>query len=70
MPTKTRTRPEREHEEVFTIDDLAKRLGVSGRTVRNWRSKGLDPVAIKIGGFIRYKLSDIEAWEEAHRERR
>lgn len=62
--------PPRAPEPILTPQDLADRLGVSIRTVRNWRARGTDPVATKLGGFIRYRLSDVEAWEEAHRERR
>lgn len=70
MSTETSAPATRAADPVLTPQELADRLGISLRTVRNWRARGTDPVAIKVGHFIRYKLSDVEAWEEAHRERR
>lgn len=43
---------------------LAKRFEVSRATVWRWVAAGLLPKPIKFNGSTRWKLSDIESWEE------
>lgn len=45
--------------------ELSKRLGVSLRTLERWRWVGIGPRFIKIGGRVRYRLCDIEAYEHS-----
>jgi len=51
----------------LTPAQLAARWGgaVSVRTLANWRSVGKGPRYVKIGGRVRYRLSDVEAYEKA-----
>ncbi len=44
-------------------EDLAERLGVSINTVRYWRSTGQGPKGFVAGRRVRYRLEDVEAWE-------
>lgn len=44
----------------LTAKQLGKILGLSPRTVWRFRSSGQLPKPIKIGGAIRWRLSDIE----------
>lgn len=46
--------------------ELADYLGVPPKTVRMWRYKGTGPRAVKLGGHLRYRVADIQAWVEAH----
>jgi len=48
-------------EEILTIDEVAKYLRVSERTVYDWAQKGEIPAG-KIGTVWRFKKSDIEQW--------
>ena len=48
-------------EEILTIDEVAKYLRVSERTVYDWAQKGEIPAG-KIGTAWRFKKSDIELW--------
>lgn len=41
---------------------LADEFGVSIETVRKWRVKGTGPRGHKIGGLVRYRRGDVEAW--------
>ncbi len=50
----------------FTQRDLATRWHVSGRTLERWRAQRYGPAWITIGGSIRYRMSDVLAWEAAH----
>ncbi|WP_149539334.1 helix-turn-helix transcriptional regulator [Siccirubricoccus phaeus] len=45
--------------------ELARRWGVSPRTLERWRWIGQGPRFLKIGGRIAYRLEDIEAFEAA-----
>lgn len=47
-------------------EQFAERVGVSARTLANWRSAGIGPTYVKIGASVRYRLSDIEAYEVAN----
>lgn len=64
MPTEADT--------LLSVDDLAARYGVSKSTVYQWnwaRHRGRRPSAgpplIRIGRHVRYRLSDVLAWEAA-----
>ncbi len=46
--------------------ELARRLGVSHRTLERWRWQGVGPVFLKIGGRVKYRLEDVEAFENTH----
>ncbi|WP_324754070.1 helix-turn-helix transcriptional regulator [Roseovarius sp. Pro17] len=50
----------------LTQRDLAVRWRVSGRTLERWRAQRYGPAWITIGGSIRYRMSDVLAWETAH----
>lgn len=53
-------------EEYIDDNEVAKILGKSVLTIRNWRSKGYNygPRFLKIGHNVRYRRSDVEAWIE------
>lgn len=42
--------------------DVARITAVSVKSVRRWRFRGLGPRYIKIGGSVRYRLSDLLAF--------
>lgn len=52
----------------FTVPELAARLRIRENTLRQWRMKGEGPRAIKVGRLVRYRLEDVEAWENEHLE--
>ena len=48
--------------------DLSRRWSLSPRTLERWRWLREGPEYMKIGGRVRYRLEDIEAYEaEQHR---
>ncbi len=51
-------------EELLTQKQLARRWNISERTLERWRVIGHGPQFIKIGGHVRYRLSDIVAYED------
>lgn len=46
--------------------ELAKRWGISPRTLERWRWAGEGLRFVKIGGLVRYRLEDIMAYEDAN----
>jgi excisionase family DNA binding protein len=48
-------------------EQLAERLGVPVRTVYAWRQRvpRKGPRGIRVGRYVRYRLADVQAWEEA-----
>jgi predicted DNA-binding transcriptional regulator AlpA len=49
----------------LTIEEFAEREGVPPRTVYWWNQIGKAPPRMKIGRNIRYRLTDVEQWEQA-----
>lgn len=53
---------------VLTETDLAKRLGVTLRTLKGWRTRGRGPVFLVLGDVVAYHRADVVAWERARRK--
>lgn len=49
----------------LTRPEVGERLKVAPKTLAQWASQGKGPRYALIGGFTRYRLSDVIAWEEA-----
>ena len=47
---------------------LAEHWQVSECTLERWRSEGIDPLFLKLRGTVRYRLSDVAAFEESLRK--
>jgi hypothetical protein len=56
--------PEAVHD-LLTDAQLAARWQLSRGTLANQRSQGRGPAYLKLAGRVRYRLSDIEAYEQA-----
>jgi DNA-binding transcriptional MerR regulator len=48
---------------VWTPGEVAERYGLAVKTLRNWRSIGYGPKAIKIGNRVRYAETELARWE-------
>lgn len=48
---------------LLTDGDLAEHFNCSETTSRNWRVRGEGPRWIKVGRLVRYRLSDVLAYE-------
>lgn len=49
---------------LLTEQELARRWDITTRTLFNWRRDGKGPPFVMVGKRRRYRLSDIEAYEE------
>lgn len=47
----------------FSPQTLANRLGIPVKTVYVWRTQGKGPKGFRVGKHVRYKLEQVEAWE-------
>lgn len=50
----------------LTPVELAERWGVPVTTLAAWRYAGKGPAYLKLGGAVRYRLEDVEAYESKH----
>lgn len=55
-------------EPLLSIDELADYLHVPVTTIRDWRTDGKGPCAVKVGGRVRFATSDVLAWLVRQRE--
>ena len=46
----------------YSEKELAEILGLSRRTLQNWRQQKIGPMYIKLGRVVRYRHSDIEPY--------
>ncbi len=55
---------------ILTIDQAAAYLSIPKATLYTWRTRrvGYGPRAVKMGGNLRYRLGDLDAWIEEHVE--
>ncbi len=53
-------------DELLPLVELAEVLGVSPATIYGWRTRGEGPRAIKVGGRLRFRRSEVDRWLEAN----
>lgn len=49
----------------LSVKELATRLGVPQQTVYVWRTKGYGPRGMTIGRHVRFRIEDVESWEQS-----
>jgi predicted DNA-binding transcriptional regulator AlpA len=47
---------------LLTEIETAQLLGISPRTLQNWRRSGRGPVHVRLGGMVRYTPHDVESF--------
>ena len=55
-------------EPLLSIEALAEYLDVPVTTIRDWRTDGKGPCAIRVGGRVRFAVSDVVQWLADQRE--
>lgn len=51
-------------EDLYSPEQLAKRLGVPVATVFKWNYLGTGPLPLHVGRHVRYRPSDVNDWLE------
>jgi len=64
MTNKTENTGSHTADQLLTIQGLASRVQVAAVTVRRWIMAGQAPVHIHVGRIIRFRLQDVEHWED------
>lgn len=49
--------------------ELAERWGICVDTLKRWRAQGRDPSWVRIGRQIRYRMRDVEDYEQGRDQR-
>ena len=52
-------------ERCMTQTELAERWRISEATLERWRTESAGPLFLKLGNQVRYRIQDVEAFEEA-----
>ena len=55
-------------EPLLSIEALSEYLDVPVTTIRDWRTDGKGPCAIRVGGRVRFAVSDVLHWLAEQRE--
>jgi len=56
--------------ELLTDTEVAELLGISVKTIQQWRWKGIGPTYVKVStGWVRYRPADVATWLEENRYR-
>lgn len=58
-----------DREPFVDMETVARFLGVSRRTVQRWRAESHYFPAYKLGGIVRFRLSEVERWVRTNRSR-
>jgi predicted DNA-binding transcriptional regulator AlpA len=53
-------------EEKLTGKQVAEELGITPKTLANWRSRNEGPDCIRYGGRVLYLRSEVNRWKEDH----
>ncbi len=51
-------------DQLLTVEELADYLGVPVATLYQWRYRREGPPGFRVGRYIRYRQTDVEAWIE------
>lgn len=54
----------------MTTEELSEFLQVPLTTIYKWRAEGNGPPAFRIGKYLRFDRSEVEAWMETRRDAR
>ena len=55
------------YRELVTETQAAEYLGLSTKTLQSWRWRKTGPPYVKLGGAVRYRPEDLEAWLQESR---
>lgn len=50
---------------LLTAEECAAYLKISLQTLYDWRYRGIGPPAHKVGKYLRFRLSEVDAWIDA-----
>ena len=54
--------------ELWGVDEVATYLRVPKQTLYQWRTRHYGPPGCRVGKYVRYLPSDVEAWVKAQKK--
>lgn len=54
-----------QNDRLLTLEQVAGYLQVPVKTLYDWRHRGLGPRGLRVGRYVRYRQSDVDAWLDA-----
>lgn len=61
LPAQRPTKP-MDHQELWSIEDVANYLGVPKQTIYAWRTTGYGPQGFRVGKHVRWRSSTVITW--------
>lgn len=58
------------YDPLLTIEEVSEWLGIPRGTLYQWRTRKQGPRAIKVGGALRYRRTEVEAYLDQHTDPR
>ena len=58
------------YDPLLTIEEVSDWLGIPRGTLYQWRTRKQGPRAIKVGGALRYRRSEVESYLDQHTDPR
>ena len=62
MSPRTGTNSTPPRSRLWSTEDVAEHLGITVKTLRNWRVYGKGPHGFLVGGRVRYRPEDVYEW--------
>ncbi|HEV3365538.1 MAG TPA: helix-turn-helix domain-containing protein [Acidimicrobiia bacterium] len=53
---------------LMTIEEVGAYLQVPVKTLYDWRHKGCGPRGMRVGRYVRYRRSEVDAWLDSCRD--
>lgn len=63
-PTDEGLKEKHEGKKFLNQVELSRRWGISARTLEQWRWRNVGPTFVKIGNCVRYRIDDVERYEQ------
>ena len=57
-----------ENDRLMTVEDLAEYLRLPTGTIYKQRSEGTGPPGYRVGKYVRWRRSEVDAWLESNRD--
>lgn len=54
--------PQRHHDRLLSVEELADYLEVPVKTIYTWRHRNTGPKGFRVGKHLRFRWRDVQAW--------
>jgi excisionase family DNA binding protein len=57
--------PDPSGQDLMLMEEVAERLRIPVKTLKDWRLDGIGPPGVKIGRRVKFRRRDVDAWIDA-----